>query len=766
MIKSSCQINSTLDTWVDPRSKIDGWKVKVLDVYPDDYAGSTTAKVELFDPEGNSQGEEIIYIHRQDVKIGETYDARIDGLMAMPRIIGVPNISYDEVPSMKNVTRERYLKSSKSQDDFEAIIDDYMDKWLETKDEVTNEEIEWAEKNLKGDEYDKWYQGELDIRDRIHSSKQIKSSVVTSDKQNKFNQEFNSWIIHFQMNDNNLPEFSKGNRWWNKYENTAWMGKLQVEFDCYPISCREIAAFYQALKSIGEIDEQGQPLNSSRQIKSSISEYRVGNKVILKAEGDSATRTVIEVIDPKCQLRVGDSVNDFSSNKDYLDNIYDGNFVITSSRQIKSSKSAISVPDEIQNEYFEIEGRINRAWNSGKLPFCDYDYLKAELDKAVTKYKFFSRYNNLYHVLEGRNDFWDRLNSFESIKSSPDYHDYDYEYQDKHEEDIDNWLYQINGKMCKPDPLIINDLNHWLDGNKEFFRGFEVNNPWRCVDISKCDDEIKEIFKNCTEGYCLSLLNCDLPYYENEVYLPNSNCYGTMKLIFPDEDNENQKVLWFIPNKLSEQTSSIVDNRHDNQKSITEGFIQSAVNEINSEDPVEVLLKDAAVHFGATYKEDWYGKGIQEGDGNWSGGRWAVLVDESQDIPEIHFIAAKGSTGVVPMNGKTAEGEQFPEDLIYWIENKIRESDEDDGSFEDQVDKFRNIDLNGIDYMDSNSSSRTVYIKTSTKSDSVAEDMAEKIAEITGNENYMIYDFYETSEDSYDNLDFDTRDEKVIIFSL
>ena len=129
-INSPRQIKSTLDTWVDPRSKVDGWKVKVLDVYPDDYAGSTTAKVELFDPEGNSQGEENIYIHRQDVKIGETYDARIDGIMAMPRIIGVPDISYDEIPSMKNVTRERYLKSALDTvkvtfDNGDTIVTDY-----------------------------------------------------------------------------------------------------------------------------------------------------------------------------------------------------------------------------------------------------------------------------------------------------------------------------------------------------------------------------------------------------------------------------------------------------------------------------------------------------------------------------------------------------------------------------------------------------------------------------------------------------------------
>lgn len=199
-------IKSALDTWVDPRSKVKGWKVKVLDVYPDDYAGSTTAKVELFDPEGNSQGEEDIYIHRQDVKIGETYDARIDGLMAMPRIIGVPNISYDEVPSMKNVTRERYLKSSKQI----KSSPDYHD-------------------------YDYEYQD-------IHE------------------EDIDDWL--------NIPK----------------------------------------------------------------QEYRVGNKAILKAEGDSATRTVTEILDPSCELKVGDSVNDFSSNKDYLDDVYNGNFVITSTK--------------------------------------------------------------------------------------------------------------------------------------------------------------------------------------------------------------------------------------------------------------------------------------------------------------------------------------------------------------------------------------------------------------------------------------------------
>lgn len=134
-------IKSALDTWVDPRSKIKGWKVKVLDVYPDDYSGSTTAKVELFDPEGNPQGEDNIFIHRQDVKIGETYDAYIDGIMAMPRIIGVLDISYDEVPSMKNVTKERYLKSDYTRSDSERFDEyGYFNPYTPTEEELAKKD--------------------------------------------------------------------------------------------------------------------------------------------------------------------------------------------------------------------------------------------------------------------------------------------------------------------------------------------------------------------------------------------------------------------------------------------------------------------------------------------------------------------------------------------------------------------------------------------------------------------------------------------------
>lgn len=85
-----------MDTWVDPRSKVTGWKVKILDVFPDE-KGNAVAKVETFGPDGESQGEETIYINRKKVKIGETYDAYIDGIMAMPRVKGVDDFDYNEI---------------------------------------------------------------------------------------------------------------------------------------------------------------------------------------------------------------------------------------------------------------------------------------------------------------------------------------------------------------------------------------------------------------------------------------------------------------------------------------------------------------------------------------------------------------------------------------------------------------------------------------------------------------------------------------------
>ena len=62
------------------------------------------------------------------------------------------------------------------------------------------EEAEWAQNNLEGDEYDKWYRGELDIRDRIHSSrKPIKSSFSDLDN---LASEIYHWVVNVGVLDN------------------------------------------------------------------------------------------------------------------------------------------------------------------------------------------------------------------------------------------------------------------------------------------------------------------------------------------------------------------------------------------------------------------------------------------------------------------------------------------------------------------------------------------------------------------------------------
>lgn len=94
-LEESDKLNE-LDTWVDPRSRVDGWTVKILDVSPDE-KGNAVAKVELFDKQGKSCGEDTTFINRKKVKIGETYPAYIDGIMAMPRVKGVPDFTYDEI---------------------------------------------------------------------------------------------------------------------------------------------------------------------------------------------------------------------------------------------------------------------------------------------------------------------------------------------------------------------------------------------------------------------------------------------------------------------------------------------------------------------------------------------------------------------------------------------------------------------------------------------------------------------------------------------
>lgn len=218
-IKSNAEDSklTEMDTWVDPRSKVDGWKVKVLDVFPDDYAGSTVASVEVFDPEGNSQGEDTTFIHRQKVKIGEVYDAYIDGIMAMPRILNVPDFTTEEVPDMKNVTRDMYEAEDKKYNLIHADSDKISElekgsafTWegLNSDDESLSQAVDFFTENTKGfkvpcDIY--WWSGE-EFNDKYQ---------LTGDNRYPNDLTFVSIPLNMWSEMGNLPmvKFQVGARW-------------------------------------------------------------------------------------------------------------------------------------------------------------------------------------------------------------------------------------------------------------------------------------------------------------------------------------------------------------------------------------------------------------------------------------------------------------------------------------------------------------------------------------------------------------------------
>lgn len=140
-----------MDTWVDPRSKVKGWKVKILDVYPDE-KGNAVAKVEVFNPEGESTGEETTFINRQKVKIGEVYDAYIDGIMAMPRVMGVDDFDYEDI---KGKGKELYEEAI-PEDPYAYLTEEELTEAANPENAKVNElirgslsSIENAKKNAK-----------------------------------------------------------------------------------------------------------------------------------------------------------------------------------------------------------------------------------------------------------------------------------------------------------------------------------------------------------------------------------------------------------------------------------------------------------------------------------------------------------------------------------------------------------------------------------------------------------------------------------------
>ena len=123
----------------------------------------------------------------------------------------------NDFPNMKNFTVL----------DFEDISDKYIDN---------------SRKSAKS-EYDYWHR---------------------TPQQLKFDSEYNDWFIHFQMNLDRVPQYLEGVEWFDNNKNKPWMRELEEDFHITPVGDREIAAFYNALKSVGAINQWGQPLNSSR----------------------------------------------------------------------------------------------------------------------------------------------------------------------------------------------------------------------------------------------------------------------------------------------------------------------------------------------------------------------------------------------------------------------------------------------------------------------------------------------------------------------
>ena len=88
-------------------------------------------------------------------------------------------------------------------------------------------------------------------------------------QQAKFNWAYNDWFSHFQMNLDKVPQYLEGIKWCDANKGTSEYEQLCKEYNCYPVGDREKASFYNALKEVGAINDQEQPINNSRQITSS-----------------------------------------------------------------------------------------------------------------------------------------------------------------------------------------------------------------------------------------------------------------------------------------------------------------------------------------------------------------------------------------------------------------------------------------------------------------------------------------------------------------
>lgn len=116
----------------------------------------------------------------------------------------------------------------------------------------------WQGLDEEADEFDP-----QDLYDEsIQSSRRIRSSYPKNDKQNSFNWSYNRWIGRFTDDLRFSDRYLKAIDEFNK--NKSSFDALCKEYDCYPVGDAEKAAFYMALKEIGEIQSSRKNIRSSQ----------------------------------------------------------------------------------------------------------------------------------------------------------------------------------------------------------------------------------------------------------------------------------------------------------------------------------------------------------------------------------------------------------------------------------------------------------------------------------------------------------------------
>lgn len=127
----------------------------------------------------------------------------------------------------------------------------------------------------------RWFYGDEQADEKIKewkikhgiasSRKPVKSGFDITPEQNKFNWAYNDWYGHFHMNLDRVPQYLEGVKWCDANKGSEFYNELCEKYNIYPTGDREKAAFYNALKELGEIENvtsSRKPVKSTRLIKS------------------------------------------------------------------------------------------------------------------------------------------------------------------------------------------------------------------------------------------------------------------------------------------------------------------------------------------------------------------------------------------------------------------------------------------------------------------------------------------------------------------